>query len=257
MVLIVAPSSTGVSMPQTSAIPAGSSALHVAFWGITVLVVLLFVAAVYWASLKLGGTRESAIRQATIGAIAAVAWVGLTFLVASRELLSFDRRPPTMIFLLLAVLALALWISLSSLGRRLALGIPLAALVGYQGFRILVELSMHRAHVEGLMQVQMSYSGRNFDIMTGLSAVVVGAWLATGERRTWRPVVLVWNTIGVLLLLNILVVALLSAPTPARVFMNEPANVWITGAPWAWLPAVMVLAAIIGHLLVYRRLRLT
>ena len=43
--------------------------------------------------------------------------------------------------------------------RRLALDLPVAALVGYQGFRVLVELLLHRAYTEGLMPVQMSYSG--------------------------------------------------------------------------------------------------
>jgi hypothetical protein len=39
------------------------------------------------------------------------------------------------------------------------------------------------------------------------------------------------------------------------VFHNEPGNLWVTRAPWVWLPTVMVVAAVIGHLLVYRRLR--
>jgi hypothetical protein len=111
---------------------------------------------------------------------------------------------------------------------------------------------MHRAYTEGLMPVQMSYSGRNFDIVTGLTALAVGGWLATGRRSP--GLVFLWNTLGVALLINILAVALLSAPTPFRVFMNEPANVWITRPPWIWLPAVMVPAAILGHVLVYRRL---
>jgi len=64
-----------------------------------------------------------------------------------------------------------------------------------------------------------------------------------------------WNIVGTLLLANILTVAILSAPTPLRVFHNEPANVWIADAPWVWLPSVFVLAAILGHVLVYRRLR--
>ena len=34
--------------------------------------------------------------------------------------------------------------------------------------------------------------------------------------------------------------------------MNEPANTFITRAPWVWLPAVMVLAAVMGHALVFR-----
>jgi hypothetical protein len=49
-----------------------------------------------------------------------------------------------------------------------------------------------------------------------------------------------------------LVIAVLSAPTPLPVFCHEPANVWITTFPYVWLPAVMVPAAIFGHLLVFR-----
>jgi hypothetical protein len=65
----------------------------------------------------------------------------------------------------------------------------------------------------------------------------------------------VWNAGGTLLLVNILTIAVLSTPTPVRVFHNEPANEWIAHAPWVWLPTVFVVAAIIGHVLVFRRLR--
>jgi hypothetical protein len=130
--------------------------------------------------------------------------------------------------------------------------LPVAALVGYQGFRVLVELLLHRAYSEGLMPVQMSYTGRNFDIVTGITALALGTWLAIGGSS--RLLVAVWNVLGVALLANILVVALLSSPTPFRVFMNEPSNVWITRAPWVWLPTVMVFAAVFGHVAVFRRL---
>jgi hypothetical protein len=83
-----------------------------------------------------------------------------------------------------------------------------------------------------------------------VTALLLGAWLATGRRS--RGLVLAWNVLGVLLLANIIAVALLSAPTPFRVFMNEPANTFITHVPWIWLPAVMVLAAVMGHALVFR-----
>jgi hypothetical protein len=36
--------------------------------------------------------------------------------------------------------------------------------------------------------------------------------------------------------------------------MNEPANVWVTRPPFVWLPAVLVLAALLGHLVLFRRL---
>jgi hypothetical protein len=139
-------------------------------------------------------------------------------------------------------------------GGRLAAGVPLAALVGVQAFRFPLELAMHRAYEEGLMPVQMSYSGRNFDIVTGVTAILVAGLLLAGRMPAWG--VRLWNWMGLALLVNIVVIANLSTPTPFRVFMNEPANVWISRAPFVWLPAVMVLTAFIGHIVVFRRLRL-
>lgn len=43
-------------------------------------------------------------------------------------------------------------------------------------------------------------------------------------------------------------------PTPLRLFMNEPSNIWVTGSPYVLLPGVLVVAAITGHLLVFRLL---
>jgi hypothetical protein len=39
------------------------------------------------------------------------------------------------------------------------------------------------------------------------------------------------------------------------VFSNEPANVWVLQPPFVWLPAVMVLAALLGHIVIFRRIR--
>lgn len=230
---------------------AGSPALRAGFVALTVALGGLFIAAVYWSSLRTGLARPGAMRRAALAAVAAVAWIALTGMAAARGLLHFDA-PPTMLIAILLSIALAIGLALSPLGRRIALGLPVVALVSYQGFRVVVEVLMHRAYTEGLMPVQMSYSGRNFDIITGVSALVLGAWLATG--RSSRRLLVTWNTLGVLLLANILGVALLSAPTPMRRFMNEPANVWITSAPWVWLPTVMVFAAVFGHVAMYRRL---
>ena len=77
--------------------------------------------------------------------------------------------------------------------------------------------------------------------------------IAAGRAPRW--LVLAWNVMGTLLLANILVVAALSAPTPLRAFMNEPSNVWVTQWPFVWLPAVMVLTAVWGHVVVYRAVR--
>ena len=232
-----------------SAIPEGSALLRVGFVALSLVVVFLFVRAVSLSSLRSGDTSAAALRSSTVAGLLACAWCAFTGILAARGVLRM-WGPPTMALVFVPMLLIAFGIALSPLGRQLVDTIPVAWLVGYQGFRVLVELLLHRAYVEGLMPVQMSWSGRNFDVVTGLSAIVLGAWLARG--RVPRAVVLLWNTMGLALLLNVVVIALLSAPTPFRVFTNEPANVWITRAPWVCLPAVMVLAALAGHLIVYR-----
>ena len=128
---------------------------------------------------------------------------------------------------------------------------PLAALVLFQSFRLPLELALHRAHTEGLMPVQMSYSGRNFDIVTGTTALVLGIVMLLTRVPRW--VVTAWNVMGVMLLANILGVAILSTPAFAY-FGPDRLNVWVTWMPYTLLPAVMVLAAWAGHLIVFRAL---
>ena len=74
---------------------------------------------------------------------AAAAWSG--------RLARFDVLPPPMAILILSVFALAFAIGLGPVGTRLAYAVPLATLVGLQGFRLPLELAMHRAATLGIM----------------------------------------------------------------------------------------------------------
>lgn len=223
------------------------------FVSLALIIAGAFVAAVYHSGIRTGRSPGHARRDTLIASVATVGWLALTLALAASGRLSFTSVPPTAGILLAASLALGVAVGVSRLGARIATGIPLAALVGVQAFRFPLELMLHRAYIQGLMPVQMSYSGFNFDILSGLSALVVAMLFV--RRPTSLGAVRIWNVGGALLLVNILTIAVLSTPTPLRVFHNEPANEWIAHAPWVWLPAVYVVAAIIGHVVVFRRLR--
>jgi len=231
----------------------GSPLLVWSFVALALIVASAFVGAVYVSAIRTGRSRDRARRDAGIASAATAAWLALTLTLAASGRLSFTSMPPTAGIAIVAALVLAFAVGMSRIGFRIATGIPLAALVGVQAFRFPLELMLHRAYVEGLMPVQMSYSGFNLDILSGLSAIVVAMQLARNPRSL--VVARIWNAGGIVLLTNILTIAILSTPTPIRVFHNEPANDWIAHAPWVWLPAVFVVAAIIGHVLVFRRLR--
>jgi len=128
--------------------------------------------------------------------------------------------------------------------------VPIAGLIGFQVFRVPVEMVLHRLYVEGLVPVQMTYAGYNFDIVSGTLAAIVGVWALVNRPPTW--VVLAFNIVGSLLLLNIVSIAVLSMPTPMRAFQNDPPNTFVAHLPFVWLPSLLVQAAWFGHLLVFR-----
>lgn len=184
----------------------------------------------------------------------AIVWLSLTGgLAFSGSLLNFDSFPPPLMRLLLPTLVVTgLW-SLSGLASPALGRWSLAGMVAFQAFRLPLELLMHRAAREGVMPPQMSYSGRNFDILTGILALVLGFTLHAKPQLSLRWV-WAWNIVGLLLLINVVTVAVMSLPGPSRVFWQEPANLWVATFPFVWLPSVLVPLALAGHLLIARKL---
>jgi len=162
---------------------------------------------------------------------------------------NWEPTPPPFAFLVIAILVLGGAIAWSPLGRRLARFIPLWILVGVQAFRLPLELAMHDLSERGIMPGQMSYSGRNFDIVTGATAIIVAALVWSGRGR--RRLVIAWNILGLVLLANIVAVAILATPR-FRYFGDDALNTFVMDPPYVWLPAVMVLAALAGHLVIFR-----
>jgi len=231
---------------------AGASAsLVVAFVLVALATAVLAVALVRRAHVGADGHLDTG-RSVFYAFVSVGCWMAFTAALAVSGVLSdFERRPPTLPILVVVTFAIAVAIAFSRFGTRIIDGLPLAWLIGFQGFRFPLEMVMHRAAVEGVMPIQMSYSGRNLDIMSGVTALLV-AWLIArghGTRRTpW-----LWNILGSALLLNIVVVAILSLPIFAA-WGPERVNVWISHAPFVWLPTVLVPFALIGHLLLWRKL---
>ena len=177
--------------------------------------------------------------------------MGFSLTVAVRgSLAQFQRVPPP--FLPLTFGCVVLWVLIAT--SRLSSGfqqLPLAALVAFQAFRLPLELMMHSAASSGVMPLQMSYSGYNFDIVSGATAAVVAVLLALDRAPRW--LVLGWNALSTALLAVVVCVAVLSAP-PFLAFGREQANTWVAHAPFVWLPTVLVPAAVAGHVLLWRRL---
>lgn len=237
-----------------SSLPALAPAPALVFFGIpalAVLVAVLFVVGVRHA-VRAAGRPPAVVQRATIvAALAVAAWMALSAMLASAGVfLRFDLRPPPMLLMMVAIFGGGVALALSRVGRWLS-ALPLGVLVLAQGFRFPLELVMHQAAGAGVMPVQLSYSGYNFDIVTGASALVLGALLLKG--RAPRALVWAWNLFGSGCLLVIAFIALAGSPI-VRLWGDQSLNVWVLHFPYVWLPAVMVMFAVAGHAVVFRRL---
>jgi hypothetical protein len=221
-----------------------------------VVIPLLLAGALVWAAVvasRRAGGVESARRAGVRTGAAAAAWMLLTWVAAASGFLqNWNSTPPPFALIVLGVLVVSATLARSTVGRRIADQTPMWMLVGVQGFRLPLEIAMHALVARGIMPVQMSYSGRNFDIVSGLTAVIVAALVAAGYGG--RRLVAVWNVMGLALLINVVGTAIASTP-PFRYFGDDRMVTFVTHAPFVWLPAVMVVAALSGHLLIFRALR--
>ena len=236
--------------------PRASAGLSVAFAALAVVVAGLFVAGAGLASRRLGEPASAQRRAVSSSALGAVAWLVATGgAAASGALLSFDRRPPPLVLAFVLALVVPVALGLSPFGARLARGVPLAALVGAQAFRVPLGILMHQAAREGVMPERMSFTGTNFDIATGLGAIVVAVLAVRGKAP--HALVSSWNLLGAVLLANVVVTAVLASPM-IHAFGTDPrqVNTFVANVPFVWLPTVFVVAAILGHVVVARALRL-
>lgn len=222
-----------------------------------VLVALLYVMLLlgFAHGLRTGGVEAGRCRRWTwTAALGLALWLALTAALAlSGALRDFGARPPR-VFLVIAPAVLGtLLLGLSPWVGRAVKALPGAWIVAAQSFRVPVEAILWLLVVQRALPEIMTFTGRNWDVVTGLSAPLV-AWLGFRHRRPARGAVLLWNLLGLALVTNVVTRGILSAPTPFRVFVTDPPNVIIADFPFVWLPCFVVPVAYFLHIVSLRQL---
>jgi hypothetical protein len=164
----------------------------------------------------------------------------------------FENFPFNFMPVLIVPLIIILWLTFSSSFLEVLKNIPQQNLVRLQTFRVIVEILLWILFIDGLLPGQMSFEGRNFDILAGLTAPII-VWLINSGKIS-RPGLIMWNVACLGLLINIVTIAIVSTPSPVRIFMNEPANTIVTVFPISFLPGLLVPLAYMLHCFSLRQL---
>lgn len=127
--------------------------------------------------------------------------------------------------------------------------VPPVFLVGVQAMRILIELDFLRFAAEKIIPVELSFHGRNYDLLIGVLAIAVSL-LFIKKHPLARRAGIIFNILGLLSLANIFSLVIPSLPSTFRVYntLYLPTN----------FPGVLIVflasSAIFLHILSLRQL---
>ncbi|MFD2717484.1 hypothetical protein ACFST9_02085 [Hymenobacter monticola] len=215
------------------------AALAIGFGLITLLSVAIFYRAAHYSG------RTLAVLLAWLGLQAGVALSG--FYTVTNTL---PPRPLALVAPPVLLMAL-LWGT--ARGQQYLNGLHLPTLTLLHVVRIPVELVLYGLYVHHAVPELMTFAGRNWDVLSGLSAPVV-YYLAFKRKTLSSGWLLTWNFIALGLLVNIVATAMLAAPTLFQKLAFEQPNVAILYFPFNLLPAVVVPLVLLAHLAAIRRL---
>jgi len=201
-------------------------------------------------------TSERTRKRSAIILIGLLIWLAILAILALSNVYSsnFTSMPPR-IFLwgILPNLIVIVLLFITKDGRKFVDSLPLASLTNLNTIRIFVELVLWLLFVYKAVPRLMTFEGRNFDILAGITAPLV-AYYGITKGRLSRPMLILWNLVCLGLLLNVVINGLLSTPTPLQVFGLDQPNKAIFYFPFNWLPSFIVPLIFFGHLVCLRQL---
>lgn len=222
-----------------------TSSLAIGAVGIVLVVASVIVFGVHRAS--------QSRRLAAIVATGIVAWLAVTASLARSGILSdFTTKPPRLLLVLAGAMTLFTLATTNATARRLLAVTPKHWLIAFQSFRVLVEIGLYALFAAGKLPVQMTFEGRNFDVLVGITAPIVAFAVARGLIGS--RVAIAWNLASLGLLLNIMGIATTTMPGPLHLDWPGVSNEIVATAPFVWLPAFLVPVAFFGHVLSLRQL---
>jgi hypothetical protein len=217
-------------------------------FGCTTLATLIFF---YFAVRR----SESFGSKAYAIAIGMLVWLLLQALLTLKNVYNTNTTdvPPKFLLLVVPPLLLILMVFATKKGRSFTDSLPLYNLTFLNVIRVPVELVLYWLFLNKAVPELMTFAGRNFDILAGITAPLV-AYFGIRARKFSNRILLLWNIIALGLLLNIVVNAVFSAPFAFQKFAIEQPNIAILYFPFSWLPAFVVPVVLFGHLVAIRQL---
>jgi len=197
----------------------------------------------------------NAVRNKATAAVVLIIWLAATGILSFKKVFQDTSTiPPRLMIVIAPAILFIILLLITQSGRRFTDSIDLKKLTLVHIVRVPVEITLFMLSTHKLIPELMTFAGRNFDILSGISAPIVYFVCFKDSRLKNRKLLLIWNFVCLGLLLNIVINALLSAPFPFQQFAFDQPNVVILYFPFTWLPCFIVMIVLYSHLAAIRQL---
>lgn len=175
-------------------------------------------------------------------------WILLQAIISAKGFYTVTHTlPPRFLLLVLPPLISIVLLFITYKGRAFIQSLKIKQLTLLHVVRIPVELVLFWLSMKKLLPGIMTFEGWNYDIFSGISSIAVYYFLFTMSRKN-KKLLLAWNIICLLLLLNIVIIAVLSAPFRFQQLAFDQPNIAILYFPFSWLPGCIVPLVLLSHL---------
>jgi len=226
---------------------------QIGFSALTGFCLVFVLGGMYQTYRRMGLSAAAAVSKTIVMALVLLGWVLFaSWLALGGYMGNFSLAPLNLVPVLLPPLVAVLFFTFYPGSQNFIRHLPAAGLLQLQAFRIPVEIFLWWLFLAQNLPQSMTFAGRNWDILAGLAGPVLAA-ICYGGRRYNQKLATLYNLLGLALLLNIVVTAILSLPTPFQVFFEEPDARIMATFPVMFLPTFLVPLAYSLHIFSLRK----
>lgn len=184
------------------------------------------------------------------GAILLITWISYVVLISFTEILDSLSMPPRApIFVIIPAFTIVFITTSRKSFQSVLRNTPRHIPVLIQSFRIVVEILIYGAFLEGFFPQRVTFEGLNYDILMGILALPIGFLIYKGLIR--RQLILAYNILG-LLVLSLTGFAFISSFYFSD-FVGAEGEIALVQVPFILLPGVLLPFAIFYHVVSIRQ----
>jgi hypothetical protein len=195
-----------------------------------------------------------ATKKSTATLIILLAWLILQAIISLTTFYTVGSNvPQRSALLILPPIILIIILFTTPKGKKYIDSLNIRTLTILHTIRLPIEIVLFWLFLQKVVPQIMTFEGRNFDVVSGLTAPII-FYIGFYAMKIGRISILFWNFFCLGLLINIVIIAILSAPFPFQKFAFDQPNIAMLYFPYVWLPCFLVPIVLFSHLASIRQL---